>query len=54
MGPPHGLKAVPNVGKGNWNGVEERLLGCDSPGRARELEVHGPTYSESESGGCRL
>lgn len=42
MGPPHGLKAVPKVGKGNWKGVEERLLDCDSLSLGLELDVHGP------------
>lgn len=49
MGPPHGLKAGPNAGKGNWKGVDERLLGWDSLGLAvrRELDVHGPPYTDS-------
>lgn len=59
MGPPHGPKAGPKVGKGNWKagagawagadvaGVDDRLLDCEPLGRGRELEVHGPPYSES-------
>ena len=47
MVPPQGLKGVPKDGKGNWKGVDDRLLGWDSLSRGLELDVQGPPYKDS-------